>query len=154
MPKDSLQIDEDCHVINMVYCTSLKKWLWIDPTNDAYVMNESGELLSVEEVRERLINNKPLIINPDANWNHKESVVKEHYLNYYMTKNLYKFTCTVNSEYDIETGSSGKKIVYVDLLPLDYYKQTPDKEEETSKKTGTIFITYKTNNPTLFWQTP
>lgn len=154
MPKDSLQIDQDCHVINMVYCTSLKKWLWIDPTNDAYVMNESGELLSVEEVRERLINNKPLIVNPDANWNHKESVVKEHYLNYYMTKNLYKFTCTVNSEYDIETGSSGKKIVYVDLLPLDYYKQSPDKDELVSKKTGTIFITYKTNNPTLFWQTP
>ena len=33
----------------------MKKWLWIDPTFDAYVMNEKGELLSIEEVRERLI---------------------------------------------------------------------------------------------------
>lgn len=154
MPKDSLQTDQDCHVINMVYSNSHKKWLWIDPTNDAYVMNENGDLLSVEEVRERLIQDKPLILNPDANWNRKESVTKEHYLNYYMAKNLYKFSCPVNSEYDTETGGAGKKLIYVELLPLDYYKQQPDKEEEVSKKTGTIFITYKTNNPTLFWQTP
>lgn len=154
MPKDSLQVDQDCHVINMVYSTTLKKWLWVDPTNDAYVMNENGELLSVEEVRERLINNKPLILNPDANWNRKESVIKDYYLNQYMAKNLYKFSCPVNSEYDTETSSTGKKIVYVELLPLDYYKQQPDKEEETSKKTGTTHITYKTNNPSLFWQTP
>ncbi|HEY4337873.1 MAG TPA: transglutaminase domain-containing protein, partial [Puia sp.] len=48
MPKDSLGIDPDCHVINTVYLPSLKKWVWIDPTNDAYVMNEKGELLGIE----------------------------------------------------------------------------------------------------------
>ena len=154
MPKDSLKVDEDCHVINMVYSTSLKKWLWIDATNDAYIMNEAGELLSIAEVRDRLINNKPLIVNPDANWNHKESVVKNYYLNYYMTKNLYKFSCPVNSEYDTETGATGKKVIYVELLPLDYFQQTPDKLEEQSKTSATTFTTYKTNNPTLFWRTP
>jgi len=154
MPKDSLQTDPDCHVINMVYCTSLKKWLWIDPTNDAYVMNENGELLSIEEVRDLLINNKPLFINPDANWNRKQSVTKEYYLNYYMAKNLYKFSCPMASEYDIETGNSGKKIIYIELLPMDYFNQTPDRLEEAGKTSGSIFITYKTNNPTLFWQAP
>jgi Transglutaminase-like superfamily len=62
LPKDSLQTDPDCHVINMVYSTEQKKWLWMDPTNDAYVMNEKGELLSIEEVRDRLINDKPILI--------------------------------------------------------------------------------------------
>ncbi len=154
MPKDSLQVDDDCHVIDMVYSISLKKWLWIDPSFDAYVMNENGELLSIEEVRERLIKNKPLILNPDANWNHISSQTKEHYLFYYMSKNLYKLECPINSEYDTETPVAGKKIVSVELLPLDYYKQTPDKTEETSKSSGAVYVTYKTNNPTLFWQTP
>jgi len=57
LPKDSLKIDQDCHVINSVYSESLKKWIWIDPTFDAYVMNEKGSLLSIEEVREHLISN-------------------------------------------------------------------------------------------------
>jgi len=70
-PKDILKIDPDCHVINSVYSESLKKWLWIDPTFNAFVMNENGEMLSIEEVRERLINDKILILNPNANWNNK-----------------------------------------------------------------------------------
>ncbi len=154
MPKDSLKTDPDCHVINMVYSTTLKKWLWIDPTNDAYIMDEKGDLLSVEEVRERLITNRPLILNPDANWNHKESVMKEYYLYYYMTKNLYKFSCPLSSEYDAETRGADKKIGYVELIPLDDYKQTPDKTEEINDKINTVYTTYKTNNPRLFWQTP
>jgi len=69
MPKET-EFD-DCHVINMVYSNDLKKWIWIDPTFDAYVMNEKGELLGLGEVRERLINGKPLLLNPEANWNKK-----------------------------------------------------------------------------------
>ncbi len=154
LPKDSLKIDNDCHVINMVYVNSLKKWIWIDPTNDAYVMNEKGELLGIDEVRERIIKNQPLIVNPDANWNHKESTLKENYLYQYMAKNLYILECPVNSEYDTETRIPGKKISYVQLLPLDYFLQTPDKTESTNKDNGTTFIKLKTNNPAAFWQVP
>ncbi|HLK29171.1 MAG TPA: transglutaminase domain-containing protein [Puia sp.] len=154
LPKDSLGIDNDCHVINMAYSSSLKKWIWIDPTFDAYVMNEKGELLSIEEVRERIIHDEPLIISPDANWNHKVSETKEYYLNYYMAKNLYKLECAASSEYDLETQTSGKKITYIELLPLDYFMQTPQKSESTNKNNNTTFISYKTNNPLMFWQTP
>jgi hypothetical protein len=154
LPKDSLGIDNDCHVINMVYANALKKWIWIDPTNDAYVMNEKGDLLGIEEVRERLVNGKPLIINPDANWNHKESVVIQNYLYNYMAKNLYMLECPLNSQYDNETREQGKKLTYVTLLPLDYFKQNPDKTESTDTKNGTTFINYKTNNPAAFWPAP
>ena len=30
LPKDSLKVDQDCHVINSVYSESLKKWIWIE----------------------------------------------------------------------------------------------------------------------------
>lgn len=154
LPKDSLGIDNDCHVINMVFAKSLNKWLWIDPTNDAYVMNEKGELLSIEEVRERLINNKPLILNPDANWNHKTSTLKEDYLYRYMAKNLYIFECAVSSEYNTETTEKGKVISYIQLVPLDYFKQLPNYSESKNPKSETTFINYKTNNPDLFWAKP
>jgi hypothetical protein len=117
-------------------------------------MNEKGDLLSIAEVRERIIKNQPLIVNPDANWNHKESTEKENYLYHYMAKNLYILECPVNSEYDTETRAAGKNISYVQLLPLDYFNQSPDKTVSTDKKTGTSFTKLKTNNPLIFWQTP
>jgi hypothetical protein len=154
MPKDSLGVDFDCHVINMVYLPSLKKWVWVDPTNDAYVMNEQGELLSIEEVRERLVNKRPLILNPDANWNHRESTTKQNYLYNYMAKNLYYLECPVSSEYDTETITPGKTYSYVRLLPLDYFKQLPRKQVRHSNKQQTDHVFYITNNPAAFWQTP
>jgi hypothetical protein len=153
LPKDSLGIDNDCHVINMVYAPSLKKWLWIDPTFDTYVMNEKGDLLSIEEVRQRIIGNRPLIISPDANWNHKLSETKEHYLFYYMAKNLYRIECAVNSAFNMETSAVGKNIEYIQLLPLDYFKQ-PVKTSWTNKNTQTVYTYYYTNNPAYFWQIP
>jgi hypothetical protein len=151
-PKDSLKIDQDCHVINSVYSESLKKWLWIDPTFDAYVMNEKGELLGIEEVRERLIEDKTLILNPDANWNNKSAQTKEDYLGSYMSKNLYILECPALSEYNMETSSEGKTYNYIKLIPLDYYEQEPHKAEEKGEKSNTIWIHYKTNNPNLFWE--
>ncbi len=152
MPKE-INFDE-CHVINEVYSTQLKKWVWIDPTFDAYVMNEKGELLGIREVRERLINGLPLVLNPEANWNRLTSVTKESYLDQYMTKNLYRLECQSSSGYNTETWFPGMKITYIELLPLDGLEQYPQKEEVINSKTGVTFINYKTNNPDLFWKQP
>ena len=154
LPKDSLGVDPDCHVINMVYSTELKKWLWIDPTFDAYVMNEKGQLLGMEEVRERIINDQPLILNPEANWNHKVSETKEYYLYNYIAKNLYMLECPISSEYDTETSAAGKTISYVRLIPLDYFKKSIEKGVSTNNLTKTTMTTYRTNNPSFFWQAP
>jgi hypothetical protein len=114
-------------------------------------MNEKGELLSIEEVRERLISDKTLILNPDANWNNQSAQKKEEYLESYMAKNLYILECPASSEYNMETSSEGKTYNYIRLLPLDYFEQEPQKVEEKGEKTNSIWIHYKTNNPNLFW---
>ena len=145
---------DDCHVINMVYSNDLKKWIWIDPTFDAYVMNEKGELLGQGEVRERLVTGKTLILNPDANWNKINSQTKAYYLETYMAKNLYRLQTPLVSEYDSETWRRGKEITYVELLPLDGIEQTPQKKEQTNTITGVKYTYYKTNNPNLFWTKP
>jgi hypothetical protein len=152
MPKES-QFD-DCHVINMVFSKDLNKWIWIDPTFGAYVMDEKGNLLGIQEVRERLIKGLPLIINADANWNRESLRTKKNYLDYYMAKNLYRMECPLASEYNSETWEKGKEISYVELLPLDGEEQTPQKSESINQKTEVKFINYKTNNPNLFWVTP
>lgn len=151
MPKDS--VFSDCHVINMVFSTEFKKWLWIDPTFNAYVMNGKGELLSIQEVREKLISGQQLIINPDANWNNKRTIVKEDYLYNYMAKNLYRLECPLTSEYNYETFENHKTVTFIELLPLDAYNQTPQRSEKTFK-VGTTFINYKTTNPNVFWTIP
>lgn len=152
MPKDS--IFSDCHVINMVFSKDLNKWIWIDPTHDAYILDEEGQLLGLMEVRQKLINGETVILNPDANWNNKASTVKENYLFKYMAKNLYRFSCPLKSEYDYETDGEGKIRESVELIPLDGYNKTPKISEKMDKQSGVTFKTYKTNNPSQFWVEP
>lgn len=148
LPKDLT--DPDCHVINIVYAESLKKWIWIDPTMNAYVMNEKGDLLGIEEVRQRLINGRTLILNPDANWNNQSTQTKEYYLENYMAKNLYRLECPVSSEYNLETNKEDGKISYVQLLSSNDNISA----EIGSKTKNKNFVVYKTTNTKLFWQVP
>ncbi len=152
MPKETNF--KDCHVINSVYSTELEKWIWIDPTFDAYVMDETGQLLSIPEVRNRLIHDQPLVLNADANWNLKSSTTKAYYLDYYMAKNLYRMQAPVYSAYNAETWSAIKKVSYVELIPLDGLVQSPQHETQQNTETGVTFTYYKTNNPDLFWTQP
>lgn len=152
MPKET-QFD-DCHVINMLYSSELNKWIWIDPTFDAYVMDDKGNLLGIQEVRERLVKGLPLVLNADANRNRNVLQTKEEYLENYMAKNLYRLETPVISQYDSETWKNGKSIEYVELLPLDGLVQEPQKKMVKNNQTGVTFTNYKTNNPDLFWTKP
>ena len=142
----------DCHVINSVFSNQLNKWIWLDPTNDAYVMNEKGELLGLQEVRDRLINDQPLILNPEANWNRQISQTKDFYLYNYMAKNLYRLETPIHSTYNYETNENGKTVEYIQLLPLDGVNQKPEIEVDSNNTSKMIYKTYITNNPNQFWE--
>jgi len=150
MPKEAEF--NDCHVINTVFIESLNKWVWMDPTWDAYVMNEVGELLSIQEVRTYLIEGRRLKVNEHANWNQITFIDPDYYLNEYMAKNLYRLECPLSSVYDLESPKRGKLIEYIELIPVDSYRQEPKMEKIKYKKTGVTNVTYKTNNPNLFWE--
>lgn len=147
MPKDTT--DVDCHVITVVWSETKNKWLWMDPTFNAYVSDAQGSLLNVEEVRAKLIAGDPLVLNGDANWNNKDKKTKEDYLDYYMSKNLYWINCDVKNEWDIETRGIGKPLLeVVHLYPGGFTRIKGDKV--TDKKD----ITYATNNAVYFWAKP
>lgn len=143
LPKDGT--DPDCHVINSVYSTQLKKWIWIDPTFNAYVTDEQGNMLSIAEVRERLMTNKPLVLNDDANWNNESKQTKEHYLEEYMAKNLYWMKCVKDSRFNPESRYRDVENIYISLLPQGFEDELSDKQ--LNKK-------YVTHNPNYFWQKP
>lgn len=145
---------DDCHVINIVYSKELDKWVWMDPTFAAYVTDDKGTLLSIEEVRESLINDQPLVLNPDANWNHEQPQTKEYYLDMYMAKNLYRFSIPAYSGYDVETWKKDSTIDYIELLPLAGIQQEPQKNIFKDDKINRIRTTYKTNNPAVYWAKP
>lgn len=149
MPQDTA--DNDCHVITMVWSTSLNKWLWMDPTFMAYVMNEEGTLLSIEEVRERIIHGKTLILNPDANHNHNANVDKGGYLRNYMAKNLYKLECPVSSEYSYETKGEGKSRSYIQLRPG---RDMPETTIAKDQHGVDVFTRYYSGDPVSFWAKP
>lgn len=131
--------DSDCHVTNMAWSRTLNKWIWIDPTFAAYVSDENGNLLNQGEVRERIRRNQPLVLNEDANWNHKQKETKAEYLDYYMAKNLYWLETHVDNIPESESydGNDGKIIA---LVPAGF--QCNNSKENT------------TSDATYFWQAP
>jgi hypothetical protein len=115
----------------------LNKWIWIDPTFAAFVSDEKANLLSIEEVRYRLINNLPLVLNDDANWNNTQKQQAEYYLKQYMAKNLYWLECATESRFETNKPNS-----YVRLCPVGF---------EGDKFGYELFVTH---NPNYFWQLP
>ena len=139
MPADSL--DYECHVINTVWSSQLQKWLYIDPTMDAWVTDENGTLLSIAEVRERLINDQPLVLCETANWNHESQQTKEYYLETYMAKNLYYFVCKKLNRFNPES-------VYRDNDPEGDVRLIPVGFVNNNWKCDT------TTDPEVFWAKP
>lgn len=109
--------DPDCHVICVAWSDSLNKWVWADPTFAAFVTDEDGLMLHPGEVRARLIADRPLILNEDANWNHESRQTKEDYLDYYMAKNLYYITAITDNRQAPEGDTT--QSTYVTLSPID-----------------------------------
>lgn len=147
LPKDSS--DNDCHVINVVWPQTFNKWLWMDPTFNAYVSDKHGNLLSVAEVREGLINGMDLVLNEDANWNNQNAVSKEYYLGYYMSKNLYWIRCHVSNFWDIETLKANSPLLeYINLYPGTF------NIVKASRRNIHESRVYEISNPAYFWQNP
>lgn len=124
----------------------LGKWLWIDPTNEAYVMDENQQLFSVFEVRERIIQDKPIELNAEANWNNQSKVSKEYYLDYYMAKNLFYLSYILHSTYGADSRTPESTVEFLTLKPKEVEQGVP--VEETQSDNVTI-REYFTNNPDL-----
>jgi len=143
--------DPDCHVVNMVWSDSLEKWLYMDPTNDAYFMNKEGVILSPWEIRTAMAGGDSLILPEEINWNGQ----RQNHVDYmnYMAKNLFRFECPQTSAYGYESWPGTR--YYLALNPTDYdpSKQTSTKTESTAPGTSTLDEVV-TDDPAVFFAAP
>lgn len=134
--------DMESHVINCVYSTTLKKWLWMDATFNAYFTDEDGNLLSIAEVRQHLVDDKPLMLNKDANWNNKIPQTIESYVDNYMARFLYQFSCPLRSVFNSKSDYRDTDEEYMILVPVGH---------NAKDNTGGDYITHDAE---YFWQAP
>jgi hypothetical protein len=131
-PKDST--DFECHSTIAVYSEDLQKWLFMDPSNCAYAMNSKNEIMSFEELRKAMVNDKIIKLNKEIN-NNGIPLPSNDYLDY-IAKDFYAFQCFSDKD--------GKSVSNL-LLPTEYK--------------GDFFHTRQnypkvTNNPKEFWERP
>lgn len=131
--------DSDCHVVNEVWLPELKKWAMIDSDQDKRVTSVDGLPLSIRELRELIVANKPYLINGESN--------KGKYYHMYMSKNTYWFSRHEISVMDDESGLEGdiydqNRRVY--LIPVGF---SIEHEKLTHLKDA-----LKTTDPDQFWR--
>jgi hypothetical protein len=120
------------HFINMVYSTDLEKWIYMDPSVGGYLKDERGVLLSIQEVRQKLIKGERIILNSEA-------VLPNDLYLHYMLKNLFRFESQFKSEFNSVSN---------DNLTCHLY---PKLYMDTNTKNGNGIIV---SNPDFFWVKP
>ena len=143
LPKS--KTDPDCHVINSVFSKKLNKWLWMDATFETWVKDEKGNLLGIQDVRERLISGLPLVASPKLNWNGNPND-PENYLHNYMAKNLFQICIPQKSNSGYENLSYQDRC-YVQLITDEYQKENPEMN-------GLKDQVYYTTDLEQFWKHP
>ena len=112
LPADSL--DQDCHVVNIVWLPEHKKWAMVDSDMRAYVTDSDGTPLSLSQMPERYINGAAMEIRPLLDDGQSFNYT---YCRAYWSKNLYWFECAEQTSYDIETAPWDKRGRVVVLRP-------------------------------------
>ncbi len=132
------------HAFNAVYSYTLNKWVFIDPTNQAYFTDDNGTPLSVAEIRDFLRRDIPLHLNDDADYNGSPLDAGDYV--HYLSKNLYRFSSTVHSafgNYWMFHLPEGADRAYFHLDPAN----------EAQQGLG-VATNYFTSNPDYFWKQP
>jgi hypothetical protein len=134
----------DWHSFNMVYSTTLDKWIFLDPMMLAYFSDENGNLLSIAEIRQFLIKGKTLVLNEDADYD-GQPCIENDYLDY-LAKNMYRFSCSLESRFGNYGMFSMTGVTHKTYVNLD-----PKNEKHDGVGLAT---NYFTSNPDYFWKIP
>ncbi len=127
------------HVFVSAWSRKLKKWVFIDPTYGAWVKDMNGNLLSPSEIRYNLINDIPMQLNEDADYNGDRSMAKT-YLSHYLAPYMYHMMANTFSQDETEGDSSHSQGCWISLVP--------------SGETNLTYAHIPTSDDEYFWQPP
>jgi len=113
--------DDDNHVVTIVFINELDKWIMLDPSYNAYMMDENGTILSPWEARQLLADQKCVKLNEGYNYNgdytgENSGETHEYYIKY-IAKDLFWFFCAERSTFGADGGDSAEMLA---VAPLGY----------------------------------
>jgi hypothetical protein len=146
--------EEESHFVTSVYAPSLGKWIMMDPDMGAYVTDEEGTILGVQEIRSRMIAGLPLVVKDvdDAGRFERARVGWSNFVRgvdylWFLSDFLFKIRCPQRSLFN---QASEPNRVIVELLP-DGYREDLLQKPRTDERGRTII---SINDEGLFWQRP
>lgn len=121
--------DRDCHVVVHVLIPSLNKWVLMDPTFNAYYIDENNRPLSIPELRDALKTGKRVTVSAGARYNQQKAGDSEQFtkdrLNY-MAKNVFWFDSldvSCRGSFDKYMNGDGS-VKYIFLCPEGFDART------------------------------
>lgn len=97
--------DCDNHVVSLPYIIELGKWIVLDPSTNAYLMDDGDNILAPWELRKLLIKRQKIKCNQGVAWHHEYDAPfierEEEYIRY-MAKNSY-FYCDCADDCTVAT---------------------------------------------------
>ena len=134
---------KDNHVVTTVFIDEWSKWVFVDPTWDAYVKDSNGRVLNLDELRTAYITGERLQVSEGINWNGKPGDADEYLA--YMAKNTFRFAANARSEYGAESKS---EITQYWLHPIGYHPTNTVREKQFENRLiRRIYI----SDPVFFW---
>lgn len=115
--------DGDHHVVTEVFISELKKWVMLDPSNNAYLTNKQGEPLSLLELRDCFANQKTVLFSKEAKYNDDEWTEESEKSGMeYFAKNLFYFQTFEKSTFGSTdaTGMTANTNRLITLCPEHY----------------------------------
>lgn len=109
--------DGDCHVVNIVWLPEYSKWAMIDADFHEFWTDEDGIPMSLEEMRNSLIEGTPHTIHLFPGLVAPTSI---SYLEKYWAKNLYYFAGHTMYAFNLEGKDRQSDDCYVALVPPDF----------------------------------
>lgn len=144
----------DCHVVNLVYSVERNKWILLDAANNVFFSDDQGNILDIQELRNCLVNDINVEVNLLDMYNNikhlNKMLIKQKILTY-MTKNMYRFGCYMNSQKDRKAICTS--IDFYHLVPTTFMRVPCCLSEYDFEKKVKLTEHYL-SDPHSFWSTP
>ena len=153
LPIDVLPYDS--HAITAVYSHELAKWIALDSARNCYFLNELGEILSVADIRQCLVDNKKIIfkylhrftnLRSGNSYNSLKQFDDIWFLDY-LYKNFFRFCCSKIN------GTTNKVLKYFYHLVPTWYSEV-NTERVFVYENFSNQILMNTDDLDMFWQNP
>ena len=136
----------ESHWVNAVYSFDLGKWIMMDPDMCGYLRDERGQILGISEIRQRIVDDEPLIVNEDIGGLPK--IFGKWSYTRYLSKNIFRYNCLQNSVFGKHTQR--ENLVYYELLPDGFREALLSEPKVTPRGNKIVYI----SDCSLFWQRP